>query len=368
MWRLIDPGRKVSCHCLRSAVLPGGRPHLNVGDERSEGVGTLVSMRDTVVAPRAGHIVEGRPMVDSRGFRLMLEARTGMAFDREETRLAASFAGRQVTVSSYLGESLRDTNRVVFEARGFTTKAEAREYGEKLRTAVQIAGLCALLGVTARPGEDLGWFDVNETDMRGLIILEDVPGLISWRGSGTLLIRANADQFLGAMNDLADQPSIEDPEIGISVRLLNLALVNSEPLGKIVLAVAAIEAAARGPSWSDVQRQILERLAEEVESAAGGNEELLEVAKAIPRLYRNSLRQEARQFLAANGLNHLWRDWDRLYDRRSKLFHGRGRLSGQEISVLAADAVKLCGRIVLAIIKQRGMDLPATASAHFGEI
>ena len=307
-------------------------------------------------------------MVNSRGFSLTLEARTGMAFNREEASLAASFADRQVTVRSYMDEPLRETNRVVFEARGFATESEAREYGEKLRATVQIAGLCAHLGVAARPGEDLGWFDVNETDMRGLTILEDAPGLISLRTSATLSIRANADHFLGAMNDLADQPSIDDPEIGLSVRLLNLALVNSEPLGKIVLAVAAIESAARGPSWSDTQRQTLESLAEEVKSAAGGNEELLEVAEAIRRLYRNSLRQEVRQFLTANGLNHLWSDWDGLYDRRSKLFHGRRRLSGQEISALAEDAVKLCGRIVLAVIRQRGMVLPAIASTHFGEI
>lgn len=307
-------------------------------------------------------------MVDSRGFRLMLEARTGMPFNREETSLAASFAGRPVTISSYMGEPLRDTNRVVFGARGFTTEKEAREYGEKLRATVQIAGLCTLLGVAARPGEDLGWPDVNETDMRGLTVLEDLPGLIFARGDATPSVRANAAQFLGAMSDLADQPLIEDPEIGFSVRLLNLALVNSEPLGKIVLAVAAIEAAARGAPWSDVQRQTLDSLAEGVESDADGNKELLEVAEAIRRLYRNSLRQEVRQFLAANGLNHLWRDWDGLYDRRSKLFHGRRRLSAQEIYALASDAVKLCGRIVLAIIKRRGMVLPAIASAHFGEI
>ena len=307
-------------------------------------------------------------MVNSRGFFLTLEARTGRAFNREETRLAASFAGREVTVRSYMDEPLRETNRVVFEARGFATESEAREYGEKLRATVQVAGLCARLGVAAGPGEDLGWPDVNETDMRGLTVQADAPGLILLQTSATLSIRADADQFLGAMNDLADQPPIDDPEVGLSVRLLNLALVNSESLGKIVLAVAAIEAAARGAPWNDVQRQMLERLAEEVESGAGGNAELLEVAEAIRRLYRNSLRQEVRQFLAANGLNHLWRDWDELYGRRSMLFHGRGRLSAQEISELAEDAVKLCGRIVLAVIKRRDMVLPAIASTHFGEI
>ena len=48
--------------------------------------------------------------------------------------------------------------------------------------------------------------------------------------------------------------------------------------------------------------------------------------------------------------------------------HGTGPLKKHEVNQLAADTVKLCSRIILALIQQDGLKLPSVASKHFGEI
>lgn len=306
-------------------------------------------------------------MEENVGFRLRLEVRTGRAFNSDEASFNISLAGRTVTISPYMNKQFSETDRIILEARGFAEEAEAREFGEKLRTTVQIAGLCSHLGVGAGPGENLGGFDPEATDTRGLSILPDRSGVIFAVGEATVTVRADPNQFLGAMDDLADQPSVAGSEIGIPVGLLNLALMNSEPLAKILLAFSAVETAARGPSWSDDQKFMIEKLAQELEASAGGNEDRLQIAEAIRRLYPNSLRQGFRQFFNANGVQDLWSEWDKLYDRRSALFHGREQFSKQEIFGLAAEAEKLCSRIILAIVRRKGIVLPAIANLHYGE-
>ncbi len=79
--------------------------------------------------------------------------------------------------------------------------------------------------------------------------------------------------------------------------------------------------------------------------------------------------------LAANGLSVLWLDWEDLYSRRSRLFHGgssdgRGHrgdhLEESELHALGEEALTLCGRIVLSMARQEGISVPDRAGVHFG--
>ena len=69
----------------------------------------------------------------------------------------------------------------------------------------------------------------------------------------------------------------------------------------------------------------------------------------------------------ARWLMMWWKDWEDVYGRRSGLFHG-GASDDRNTDVfeLAADAMKVCGRIVLSTAKQEGAGLPAAAQLHFG--
>ena len=84
-----------------------------------------------------------------------------------------------------------------------------------------------------------------------------------------------------------------------------------------------------------------------------------EVKDAVERMHRISIRQGIRRVLRCNRLDHLWEEWDALYKRRSRLFHGGGEFTNQEIGELASTATQLCDEIIFGIIKQQGIKLPA---------
>lgn len=94
----------------------------------------------------------------------------------------------------------------------------------------------------------------------------------------------------------------------------------------------------------------------------------MEVAEALQRTYRVSLRQGVKRVLYRNNLSHLQEEWDRLYDLRSRLFHGSKQLTEEDIRNLANDAMNLCSKIILAIIKRNGVKLPSIANKNFGSI
>ena len=87
-------------------------------------------------------------------YRLRLKLRVGKALATEETVLTASVAGREVTIESERqSQPLSKASWLLIECRGFEAEDDARDFGEKLRRAVHLAGLCARVGVNAgRPG------------------------------------------------------------------------------------------------------------------------------------------------------------------------------------------------------------------------
>jgi hypothetical protein len=151
------------------------------------------------------------------------------------------------------------------------------------------------------------------------------------------------------------------------VRLLNLALMTSEPLAQMVLTFSAVEELGQNEKWSEAQEALIKQLAGAAEASMEGTAaERTEVARAIRNgLFPLSLRQGVMRLLSRLGLHDLRKEWDRLYSIRSGIFHGTARLSDSEISQGAVDTVTLCGQIVLTIVAKDGTRVPSIASRHF---
>ena len=281
---------------------------------------------------------------ETSGFRLYLQVRIGKALNTDEAFLTTCLDGREVTISASLGPSISEAEWLVFEARGFPTESEAHTFGERLRANVQLAALCSSPGVdTGRDqvlswiseeyGREAGWLKPHQRigpDVHGLVILPDDDNTVFGRGRAEGTVTSSPERFLEAMRELADQPSITETALALSVRLLNLARINSEPLARIMLAVSAVENVAKG-----------------------------EKSSAEQRMHRISIGQGIKRVLESNSLNHLWKEWNCLYKRRSSLFHGDREFTNQEIGELASKATKLCDEIIFGIIKQKGIKLPA---------
>lgn len=282
-------------------------------------------------------------------FDLQLQVKIGRYLTTDEKVLTTSFAGKNVTIKSRDEGKLSKTEWVIFEAREFATKAEALDFGEHLRTNVQLAGACSRLGTDT--GQEP---TVREYDPSVINIVAGAPYI-----EATLTATLPPEHFLSAMETFTQQSPLEDSTLLLSVRLLNLAFINPEWLARVVLALAAVEAMAKDQKWSDEQRARLRTIAAETPDP--------EVKEAVERLHKIGVRQGIKRVLRAHKLEHLQKEWDRRYNLRSALFHGGKQLSEEE-RIELQDTVQLCARIVLGVLKHRGFTLPHVATMHFGEI
>ena len=330
-------------------------------------------------------------------YRLWLKLRVGKPLASEEVALTASLAGREVTIKSEMeSQPLSKASWLLIECRGFETEDDALTFGEELRRAVHMAGLCARVGVDAGdPGEDrtVSWVNPDllrksgildpdtrvGPDIHGILVLPDDGKTLFVRGGGVeLSVLSNADNFVRALEEAFPRPEVsaaERPAIRRAVRVLNLAEMNTDPIAKVVLSISTIEGLATDPGWTELQKEMITKTADWLERAYGGEEVTGQVIGAIRRIRQSSIRQRIRNMHAENDLSLLWGDWDPLYSKRSRLYHGGDGNDGEqwgdhlvesELHTLAGEAMTLCGRIVLSLAKREGVAIPSQADKHFG--
>ena len=332
-------------------------------------------------------------MADKIGYRLWLKFRVGKSLGTEESALTASIDNRTVTIESEdRGKPLSKAHWLVMNCGGFETEAQAREFGEELRRATHLAGLCNRVGVDAGdPGEDrtMTWINpeffprVNPDqrpapDVHGIVVLPDDGNNVFARVRASGRVLANAGYFMRSLEECLTEGApfrSDSSSIRRAIRVLSLAEISKDPITKLVLAVSTIEGLATDPPWTNEQQELLESVAACLKNAHGDGEEPMQVVEAIQRVRRESIRQRIRKLLQANGLSEVWRDWDSLYEKRSTLFHGRRKADGEHrgshleesaLHRLGQEAIKLSARIILTIAKRKGIAVPGRAEVHFG--
>ena len=72
--------------------------------------------------------------------------------------------------------------------------------------------------------------------------------------------------------------------------------------------------------------------------------------------------------LASASVEHLIKEWDRLYGIRSGVFHGTAQLSEPELHKAGQETITLCAKILFAIISKEGIRVPTIAKIHTTEI
>ena len=218
-------------------------------------------------------------MAEKSKYRLWLKFRVGKPLATEERTLTASVAGRTVTIESENpSRPLSEAFWMVMRCRGFEAENHAREFGEELRRAAHLAGLCARVGVDAGdPGEDrtVSWFnpeilrgiegfDPNTRigpDVHGIVVLPDDGKTLFLRGGRARgQVRTNATIFIRALEEAlpeSDTARSEFPSIRRAIRVLNLAEMNEDPIAKVVLAISVIEGLATESPLTDWQKKLI---------------------------------------------------------------------------------------------------------------
>ena len=249
-------------------------------------------------------------------------------------------------------------------ARGFASEDEAREFGNRLRTALEVSAIAARVGVDT--GRNLATSGLGKIvkdalakdgahvrdNIHGLDVFPDDPNTRIFTMSGTGTVHAAPDPFLSDLDELVQAAVTPSQRVADVILLLNYALMRPEPVAQIVFAVSAVESLGQDESWRDDQKQLLRELAAAAEqSATGTDAERQEVADAIRKsLHRLTLRQGVFRLLDRLGLQHLKKPWDDLYAERSTLVHGLAPQPGADYGDLAHRTVSLCGQILLKAV------------------
>jgi hypothetical protein len=318
-------------------------------------------------------------------YRVRLRVLLAKPFTSEEISRSFEFGGRQLTLQAEERNApLSSTTSISLQSGGFETEDQAEAFGRQLVEAAEFAGLCSRLGVDVGIDQPTGW--VNEAFAReqGLIapderIAPNIHGLMVYPDDGKTRIpvikaeaKVTADpaQFEQALAALSVQLPLGLSAAANGARMLNLALINPQPLGQLVLSLSAVEELGQNEKWSDGQRGIIEGFAESAKQTGSlPKDERDEVADALLRgVHRVSLRQGVMRILDRLDLKHLRKEWDRIYGLRSGMFHGTSVLSDSEIATLAMEAITLCGTIVLILAESEGVQLPPIAETHFPQV
>jgi hypothetical protein len=320
-------------------------------------------------------------MNEIQTFRTRLRVRLGKALTSDELVLAARIGGREVEIKSQTkDETLRKAKWVVFTAGGFDSEVEAQAFGEQLRTIAGIVGICTRLGIDIGEDHPTSWINEEWARSIGLIKQEErihpnVHGLMVYPDDGLsriavsnaeAVVTSDPTQVIQAVEGLGESLPITVSIAEAGVRILNLALMSAEPLTQVVLAISVIEALGQDETWTENQRAILSKLADNLESSDDANPVNNEIADALRRsVHRIGLRQGVLRVLAQLELGHLKKEWDRLYNMRSGVFHGTQRLTESEMNQLAQDSITFCGKVVISLLTQEGIGVPAIAETHY---
>ena len=309
------------------------------------------------------------------GYWIRLSAHIGKGLTTDETSLEGMFNGMSFFVKSAKKDMpLNKASRIVMTAHGFSTEEDARQYGEHLQRAAHMAGLHARVGVDGRSvgdsriksgvfagGDkhlrDLGVLqpdEISHPDIYGLAVIPEDNRIRIFQAEAKGRVTHDPRRFILAIEEAASN-RVVSRDIEEAVHVLNLALINESNTAKVVLAISAIEAMAAGiddEGWTKSQREMIRQAISWMREKFGYRDDASEVADAIQRVHHYSLRQQARRLLKEHDLLALRDEWEDVYDRRSKLFHGGARDEDDEKVIrLAGDAIVTCRRIVLSIAR-----------------
>ena len=292
--------------------------------------------------------------------RLRFRLQKKIKIDANEHRLL--IVGREVVLTPPTPDlKIMDSEWLIMNARGFAGEGEARQFGQRLKTALEVSAVGARVGVDT--GRNLATSGLGKIvkdalaqqgahvrdNIHGLDVFPDHPNTGIFTMSGTGIVHAAPDPFLRDLDEIVQAAVVPSKRVADVILLLNFALMRPEPVSQIVFAVSAVESLGQDESWSSDQKALLRELAATAERATiGMHAERQEVADAIRKsLHRLTLRQGVFRLLDRLGLMHLKQAWDDLYAERSTLVHGLAPEPGADYGDLAHRTVSLCGQILL---------------------
>ncbi|MBE3065695.1 MAG: hypothetical protein IMZ69_11845, partial [Spirochaetes bacterium] len=169
----------------------------------------------------AHDVNEARPVT----YRARLRFRVQKKLNISAASHTLTVADQEVVLAAEMPDTpIQASGWLVMNARGFASEADAREFGHKLRSAVEVSSVATRLGVDA--GRDLATSGIGKSvresiahdtgvlvrnDVHGLDVFVDDPNVRFFKLTATGSVSAAPDAFLDGLNELHDVAAKASP-------------------------------------------------------------------------------------------------------------------------------------------------------------
>lgn len=189
--------------------------------------------------------------------RLRFRLQKKIRIDGTEHRL--QIAGCEVVLTPPTpGLKIVESEWLIMNARGFASEDEARQFGQRLKTAVDVSAVAARIGVDT--GRNLATSGLGKIvkdalaqtgahvrdNIHGLDVFPDHPNTRIFTMDATGIVHAAPDPFLNDLDEIVRAAVTPSQRVADVILLLNYALLRPEPVAQIVFAVSAVESLGRG--------------------------------------------------------------------------------------------------------------------------
>lgn len=314
-------------------------------------------------------------------FRVRLRVRIGKPLISGEMILTTDLWGRKINIQPAEKDTkFADTEWIVFSCGGFETQTEAHQFGQRMGENLEIGAIASRLGVdigddkasgmiSEKFAREVGLIKQHERlaqNVHGVMVIPDDDLTRIGHISGRASVTEDPYQLIDSLKELEYTTKI-DNTLRASVRNLNHALVNRDPLAQLVLSISSVKALGQNENWTDRQRKILDCLASDlVSDYSEDDSEVSEVADTLKRgMHRIGLRQGVIRILQNLELTELKNEWDRVHGTRSQIFHGARQFSYSEIAETVKWAINLGGIVILKAHESKGIKVPSISILHY---
>jgi hypothetical protein len=264
------------------------------------------------------------------GFRLRFFVAPGAGLTFADPELTVPLVGG-VNVAAKAGEHRR-MQEVNLQAAGMS-EVEARQYGERLRRAVRLAGVKVRLGVdTGRdrrlgtPGKVLVEMAAQDgvsllPAVHGVAVFEATRPVKFFSASGDATVLRPAPPFMDEVSQFyASHPAVTDKQ-EVALDVYHSSRFEESPRARFLSLITVVECLAERPKRSSEERELLDRFAQQIKDAALPEEEHTRLMNGLLDLKRESIGKACADIVTQRCGAEAATFFKKCYGARSELVH-----------------------------------------------
>lgn len=283
--------------------------------------------------------------------------------DRNE--ISISVGNHIVLIRSSNEIPLKESYKLAAISRDHRTVDDATKFGMHLKQYLLLAAIEGQFGVDVGkersrggPGPGLrDWFKTTHGvevrgDVHGIQVYPDDDSTLILGGSARPSLVVSVERFLELFGHATLRSAVLPPRIRTAAELLSAAYFGESSFACLFLAIAAVEAVAPSGTWSSDQIAVIESAIDAIVEFDAQDTDKEDLIKYLQSRLRGplSIRQACRLVISNSLGVTVAKEFDDLYDLRSRLIHGNTASDAWDLWQPAFRARALASDLLLRLV------------------